>query len=57
MIDNKLNSYSLKELKNMCKNNNIKNYSKLNKDNLISLIKKNKKNKKLNIVVLNKLVD
>ena len=31
---------NLKELKEICKNNNIKNYSKLNKSELIKLINK-----------------
>ena len=34
---------NLKELKEICKNNNIKNYSKLNKNELIKLINKNLK--------------
>ena len=34
--------YNVSELKSMCKNNKIKNYSKLNKDNLIKLIKNHK---------------
>ena len=38
-----LNNYNVSELKNICRNYKIKNYSKLNKVDLISLIKKNKK--------------
>ena len=34
---------TLKELKNLCKENNLKNYSKLDKNNLIKFIKKNMK--------------
>lgn len=34
---------TLKELKNLCKENNLKNYSKLDKDNLVKFIKKNMK--------------
>ena len=34
--------YSILELKNICRNNKIKNYSKLNKDGLSTLIKKHK---------------
>ena len=42
-IKNNLKTNTVLELKNICKNYKIKNYSKLNKDGLISLIKKNKK--------------
>ena len=35
-------NYSVLELKSICKNNKIKNYSKLNKADLIKLLKKNK---------------
>lgn len=42
-IKNNLKTNTVVELKNICKNYKIKNYSKLNKDGLISLIKKNKK--------------
>ena len=42
-IKNNLKTNTVLELKNICKNYKIKNYSKLNKDDLISLIKKNKK--------------
>ena len=38
-----LNNYNVSELKNICRNYKIKNYSKLNKVDLILLIKKNKK--------------
>jgi hypothetical protein len=34
--------YNLLELKSMCKNNKIKNYSKLNKDDLIKLLRNHK---------------
>ena len=34
-------SKTLKELKEICKKNNLKNYSKLDKNNLIKFIKKN----------------
>jgi hypothetical protein len=43
-IKNNLKTNTVLELKNICKNYKIKNYSKLNKDGLISLIKKTKKN-------------
>ena len=36
-------TYTVVELKNMCKYFNIKNYSKLNKSDLIKLLKKNLK--------------
>jgi Leucine-rich repeat (LRR) protein len=36
---------TLKELKSICKDNHLKNYSALNKTELIAFIKKNKKNK------------
>lgn len=39
---NNFKKYSILELKNICRNNKIKNYSKLNKDGLITLIKKHK---------------
>jgi hypothetical protein len=42
-IKNNLKTNTVLELKNICKNYKIKNYSKLNKDGLISLIKKIKK--------------
>ena len=42
-IKNNLKTNTVLELKSICKNYKIKNYSKLNKDDLISLIKKNKK--------------
>ena len=42
-IKNNLKTNTVVELKNICKNYKIKNYSKLNKDDLISLIKKTKK--------------
>ena len=37
-----INNKTIKELKNICKKNNIKNYSKLNKNSLIKILKKNK---------------
>ena len=36
---------TLKELKSICKDNHLKNYSALNKTELIAFIKKNKKKK------------
>jgi hypothetical protein len=42
-IKNNLKTNTVLELKNICKNYKIKNYSKLNKDGLISLIKKTNK--------------
>ena len=41
----KYNDYTKLELIQLCKLNNIKNYSKLNKDELIKLLKKNKNKK------------
>ena len=38
-----LNNYTVSELKEICKKNNIKGYSKLKKSEVVSLIKKNKK--------------
>lgn len=46
-IKNNLKTNTVLELKNICKNCNIKNYSNQNKDGLISLIKKNNNNKKI----------
>ena len=34
---------TLKELKSICKDNHLKNYSALNKTDLVAFIKKNKK--------------
>ena len=38
-----MNNLTILELKKICKQNNIKKYSSLNKKNLISLIKAHKK--------------
>jgi hypothetical protein len=38
-----LKNIKMEDLKDICRNNNIKGFSNINKDSLISLIKKNKK--------------
>ena len=39
---NNLKNHTLSELKSMCRENKLKNYSNLNKDDLVKMLKKGK---------------